>query len=514
LTACGKATTEAPPVTEATKPPEPTTAPPPAKVVKITFVESWFGIPQFKEVIDPVTKVISEKMQSEGLPVEIESMILEDHQNKYTLLYASGADFTMAFDAPWYKMTTLRTQGALVALNDLLDAHGPKLKEEITEKIYNTNLIDGKLYGIPAAYYYGGTTGVIFREDLRKKYDVPMPTSEGGWRSLEPFLDAVMKNNPEMIPFANQTLWPMNSCTWARPGWGANGPTKTGVGIPDVTKGYTFINEEDDPVGVDAAKLLREWWEKGYINKTDLPSSASSQNAQVDFVYPGKAAACIENEPEYKRIDQTKQMQASIPDAELMGVDMTGARAGKGKKLGQLKQWNFVVFNINAPVEQQEAGIKFFNWLASSQDNIDLWMMGIDGVNYKKEPNLRFSEIAGVDQARNYRRMWYVSGLSGRLQRQPVDLPVEAEDALKFFSTESNWEFTPYESFEPDVKAIEVETAKLNGVYDEATHGMNTGQVATEEAVKKVKQMLDDNGRQEFKEKLQKQLDDYIAAHK
>ena len=131
-----------------------------------------------------------------------------------------------------------------------------------------------------------------------------------------------------------------------------------------------------------------------------------------------------------------------------------------------------------------------------------------------KEADLRFSEIEGVDQSRNYRRMWYVSGLSGRFQRQPIDLPKEAEEALKFYSTESNWAFTPYEAFEPDVKALEIETAKLNAVYDEAVHGMNTGQLPTDEAVAKVKQMLDDNGRQTFREKIQKQLDDYIAAHK
>jgi hypothetical protein len=100
-----------------------------------------------------------------------------------------------------------------------------------------------------------------------------------------------------------------------------------------------------------------------------------------------------------------------------------------------------VYFRGNAPKEQQIAGIQFFNWLVGSQDNLDLWLMGIEGVNYKKEDNLRFSEIPGIDAARNYRRQWYVSGVSGRFQRQPVDLPKAASDALMFFSTESNCDF-------------------------------------------------------------------------
>ncbi len=486
----------------------------PAKApIRITMVESWFGIPQFKESIDPITQAISKKMQSEGTNIEIVSLILDEHDTKYPALYAAGADFTMAFDAPWYKMDTLRVQGALLAIEDLVDANGAQLKQEITDKIYQANFIDNHLWGVPAAYYYNGTKGVIYREDLRKKYGVPMPTSEEGWPSLEPFLQAIQKNEPNVLPFVNIPTQSLAQYTRGLRPW-APGVPQTGVQIPDVTKDFKLADYEDINYVVEIAQLLRTWWEKGYVNKTDMPSSGSSQNAQIDFVYPGKAMSCVENEPEFKWVDQTKQIKASLPDAELMGVDMSGMRAGKEKPLGALKQWNFIVFNASAPKEQQTAGIQYFNWLASSQDNMDLWLMGIDGVNYKKEDNLRFSEIDGVDQARNYRRQWYVSGLSGRFQRLPADLPQVALDALTFFTTESNWVFNPYEQFAPDTKALEVDSAKLNAVYLEAVHGLMSGQVATDEAVKQTKQMLDDAGRQTYKEKLQKQLDDYIAAHK
>jgi putative aldouronate transport system substrate-binding protein len=492
--------------------PAPTSGSVSAGPVKITFVESWFGVPQFKESIEPITKALSDKAKAEGLDVEFQSLILDDHETKYPALYASGADFTMAFDAPWYKMTTLRAQNALLQLEGLFDQFGAKLKEQVTEPIYKANFVGEHIYGIPTAYYYGGTGGVIFREDLRAKYNAPAPTSEEGWPSLEPFLDAVMKNEKGLIPFGNVTTQSLTGYDRNLLSW-APGATKTGVVIADATKDWTFIDEEDNPAFIETARLLRSWWEKGYVNKTDLTFSGSSQNAQIDYVYPGKIAACVENEPDYKWVDQSKTMEASIAGASLRGVDMSGMRAG-AKGLGSLKQWNFVVFNANAPKEAHEAGIKWFDWLVSSQDNIDLWMMGIDGTNYQKEDNLRFSEVSGIDPARNYRRQWYVSGVSGRFQRQPKDLPPEAEEALKFFSTVDNWVFNPHERFEPDVKALEVESAKLNAVYDEAVHGLNTGQVATDEAIAKMKKMLDDAGRQEYKVKLQKQLDDFIATNK
>ena len=146
LAACGTAApqapqaTEAPSATEATAATEapaateaaPTAAPAQGTPVKITMVESWFGVPQYKESIDPVTQAISQKMQSEGVNIELESMVLDDHANKYTVLYASGADFTMAFDAPWYKMTSLRDLCALAPIESLVEECGPNLKQEIT----------------------------------------------------------------------------------------------------------------------------------------------------------------------------------------------------------------------------------------------------------------------------------------------------------------------------------------------------------------------------------------------
>jgi len=488
-------------------------ASPNAAPVTITMVESWFGIPQFKESIDPITQAISAKMQSEGLNIELISMILEDHTNKYPALYAAGADFTMAFDAPWNKMNTLRDQGALAPLEDLVEQVGPDLKTAVTEKIYAANFMNGHLYGVPAAYYYSGTGGVIYREDLRTKYDAPMPTSEAGWPSLEPYLQALVDNEPDLIPFANVATQSLIGFNRNRKAW-APGVTKTGVTIVDATQGWSLVDEEENASMLETAELLRAWWEKGYVNKTDLPSSGASQNSQVDYIYPNRAAACVENEPDFKWVQQNKDMQASMAGAQLMGVDMIGERAGVTKGLGNFKQWNFVVFNANAPAEQHQAGIEYFNWLASNQDNLDLWLMGVDGVNYKKEENMKFSELEGVDASRNYRRQWYVSGMSGRFQRQAADLPPEAEEALKFFTTEENWVFNPYEGFEADTKALEIESAKLNAIYDEAVHGLFSGQQPVADALTKMKQMLDDAGRQEYKEKLQAQLDAYIAANK
>jgi len=512
LAACTPQATTAPTTAASTTVP---TAP--AKTVKITMVESWFSVPQDKTINDPVMKAISDKMKAEGLNIEIQSMVLDDHQNKYPLLYASGADFTMAFDAPWYKMDTLRTQGSLVVLDDLFPKYGPRLMTEVTDKILKMNKWDGHWYGIPTAGAYGGTCGVVIRQDLLEKYGAPAPDPMKGWPSLQPYLEAIAKNEKGMIPFAVNQAYAMiheNFLLRRKLGKWSGVDGKTGVIVPNIDKGYVLQNVEDIPEYVDAAKLLRTWWENGLVNKSDLAASGPTVVDLNDYFIPGKAGTVIENEPDYKYIEDQKLLKSSLPDAKVMGYDMSGIRAGRYRPVGELKQWNFIVFNAGAPQEEQVAAVQYFDWLVSNQDNIDMWLMGIDGVNYKKEDNLRFSEIPGIDSAKNYRRQWYVGGVSGRFQRLPSDLPADALAQVQWENDEKAWDFCPYEGFNIDLKAVEIETAQIQAAWAEAYHGFGTGQMTTDEAIAKMKKTLDDAGRQQYKEKVQKQLDDYIAANK
>lgn len=56
----------APAAKEPAKEAAPAAAPANGAPVKLTLVESWFGVPQFKESIDPITKALSEKAQAKG----------------------------------------------------------------------------------------------------------------------------------------------------------------------------------------------------------------------------------------------------------------------------------------------------------------------------------------------------------------------------------------------------------------------------------------------------------------
>jgi hypothetical protein len=221
----------------------------------------------------------------------------------------------------------------------------------------------------------------------------------------------------------------------------------------------------------------------------------------------------MQNDAEVKAWQEfDPMMKQANPDAWLKGYDMTGISTGKFKGMGGLKQWNFVVFNASAKPEAQQAGVEWFNWLSSSQDNIDLWLMGIEGTNWKKEDNMRYSDIEGADPSTNYRRQWYVSGISGRFQRLAVNIAPEAEAIIKANAAEENWVFNPFEALSIDRGPLEEAMTKVGAIRDEAGHAMATGQLTAAESIAKYKTMMDEAGRQELRELMQKQIDEYLAS--
>ncbi len=478
----------------------------PAKTLtEVSLVECWFGVPQIPETMEAMAQVISKRAQDSGLNVEYKSLILDDRQTKYPVLYASGEKFTMAFDAPWVQMTNLIEQDYLAPMEDLIKQHGPKITELDTPDILNANYMSGHLYGIPAYFYYHQTSGPEIRTDLREKYGAPEPTDE--WASLEPYLEAIKKNEPDMIPFVVDptTSWGFGTGFLALHSAAVNPADRmVGAVLPDVWDHRTYTDVEEMDIVKENIALVRSWAEKGYINKSKI---------EGDPFTAGKAAARINNEPDFKYWDSEKGVAKNVPGGKVMGYDMSGMRSGKVKRDRRLLQWNFIVTNKSAPDESKTAGVQFFNWIMSSQDNIDLWLFGEEGKNYKKGEDLTFTEVEGVDPARNYRRTWYVGGMPGKHQRIAADTPQKARDTLKFLSDPANYLPNPIEGFQPDIKPVETQLAALRAADGEAKFPMLSGQDVPEKTLKTYKDTLDAAGRQEVKQIFQKQLDEWIAKN-
>jgi putative aldouronate transport system substrate-binding protein len=501
-----------------------TATPAPAAPKLITYVDSaGFGVPQYKESIDPIAEALSQKMQAEGVNLQLRVLLLDDPVNEYPLLFASGAEFTFAFDAPWKAMNSLRDQGYLRPLENLLPDY-PNIIEAITPEVIEYNYMLGHLYGLPTGFYVQTSAAgtLVYRQDLAEKYGLYPITSLD---ELEVFFDEILANEPGMIPFgADPTFnaFYLGGAPWGwyqpeqyPPKYSYNpGNAMIGGQVEDVLRAkltYVDNNKEDSfRASVDRA---RQWQEKGYVNKNML--QLLEVNAFDEFFNPGKCGAIAYNEGILKaKMLIQPALQTFIPEAKAAGFDQNQTRAGGTIGFAQFKQWNFQVFNSNMALEDTKAGLQFFDWLLADQDNIDIWLMGIDGVNYKKLPNMRYEDLPDVDGTTNYRRRWYVAGVPGRFERVPADASDEYLEVLEYITNPEYHMPNPMELFEPDRKVVETELAQCQAAETEALPPLEAGEVADINAgIAAYGQALDAAGRQVVKAVFQEQLDAWLAEN-
>jgi len=403
-----------------------TSTPAPEARKVITYLETaGFGVPQYSETIDPIAEALSKKMQAEGLNLEFKVLVLDDPRNEYPMLAAGGADFTWSFDGQWYHMLDFLAQGYFRPIEALLPEYGPNIIKAIGQDLINTNYMKGHLYGLPTGFALSCEAGGLYRLDLAEKYGMGRLHNLD---ELEAFLYEVKKNEPDMIPFASDSNWtaagmpgPWHGYVPPRTGLDLPGdiPGKAGLAMDDIIEGrLNYVDGESKARSRAGYERCRLWMEEGLVNRNMLQLQTLS--ADEELFCPGRAAAMCFTEPVIKAelLFQPK-LESYVPGAKAAGFESSMWRDGADIKWARFVVWNFQCFNANMALEDTIAGLKFFDWLLADQDNIDIWLFGIDGVNYTKLPNMRYRDIPGIDGTTNYRRRWYIAGVPGKFERVP-----------------------------------------------------------------------------------------------
>lgn len=120
-----------------------------------------------------------------------------DWDQKYKLLLSSGQSIDLIFTADWTQYQAYAKKGAFLAIDDLLPKAAPALQQFVPQDMWEAVKIDGKIYTVPATYKEYVTNGFVWREDLRKKYNLPQPTDLA---SYEAYMEGIKKNEPKMSP--------------------------------------------------------------------------------------------------------------------------------------------------------------------------------------------------------------------------------------------------------------------------------------------------------------------------
>ena len=153
-----------------------------------------------KKVEDKINEILLEKINA---TISFRHTTYTDALSKYKMVLSSGEDCDLIYTANWLEYANLAAKQAFYPLDELLDTCMPEVKALFTEEVWNAMRIDGTIYSVPDAgrTTYGGRLHV-WREDLRKKYDLPVPDT---FENLEAYLEGVKANEPEQTLIARNT---------------------------------------------------------------------------------------------------------------------------------------------------------------------------------------------------------------------------------------------------------------------------------------------------------------------
>ena len=233
--------------------------------------------PKDEEAVEEaINKILLEKVNA---TVDFQFSTWTDWSQKYNLELTSGtAD--LIYVANWNNYATLANSGAFADLADLL-AYAHNISTKMDQSLLDQCRVGGKMYAVPNTWPEFTINGISYREDLRAKYNLPVPNSI---ENVEAYFEGIKKNEPTQgilavttgestglqIAFDAATIlnikypWVTNN---ALPyGLAANYDTPSTV--------YDYWNSDDF---VEDMKLLKKWADAGYWSRSALSDTNDSE---------------------------------------------------------------------------------------------------------------------------------------------------------------------------------------------------------------------------------------------
>ncbi|MBW7455321.1 ABC transporter substrate-binding protein [Paenibacillus sepulcri] len=193
--------------------------------------------------------------------VKLKPVDFGSYDQKLNVSISSGEPIDIVWTtASWLlKYNENVKKGAFLALDDLLPKYAPKTFNDMMPARFWEDVkadTDGKIYAVPSYQVAATAFGFVFQKRFTDKYNFDT-TQVKSLEDLEPFLETLKKNEPDVIPFAFQA--------------GNNGPQDPA--LKDYSGGITY-NPDDPYKNIDKLatpqyksylELMHSWYEKGYI---------------------------------------------------------------------------------------------------------------------------------------------------------------------------------------------------------------------------------------------------------
>jgi putative aldouronate transport system substrate-binding protein len=425
----------------------------------------------YQAVVDELNKYLSEKINT---TIDFRFTTWTDWATKYNLVLSSGEQCDLMYASSWTNYSTLAQTGAFLALDDLLEEYAPNLYKLIDPSIYDMCKVGGALYSIPADQKTYDASGIRYREDLRKKYDLPVPNT---LENFEAYISGIQKNDPDQgllspIAISNSYMssFYMNSIfslkySLSLANYGLTASYESPMEVTDYWRSTDFVQD---------MTLLKKWADMGFWSKSSLSKT------DADSFDEGLTVAEVSGINQDKWIGSYNLAKEKHPDWEI-GYVTYGLINNTLAPASPLQNATVIPYNSKNP----ERALIALDFLMTDETANDLVQYGIQGKHWNLVDGKYYEEIK--DSGFSYENMnsWDLRNHLFKKEMKPSDDTSYKDmmDSYDVASANTKWQGKDLKTgFVEDYSSYEIERANLISVIAQYLTPIQAGLVDDVEA--------------------------------
>lgn len=456
---------------------------------------------------------LNEKLKKDiNTTIELNYIGWGDVQSKYPLVLASGEDLDFIFSADWNYYVQQATKGAFYELTpEELATYMPLKSAAIDPAAWDAARIDGRIFMIPGSTPDRKVSVAVLRKDIMAEAGL---TEVKRFSELGPYLEAVKKNHPDMIglnldsqfdlPTPYQYLLREKIAYQSAPVDSGN-PMAQGIAYDyeDASgKLYSMVEEPYLSAQKYAAHIMKDWYDKGYVNKNPYANKIRSKDNFAD----GKSAIALGN---------TNDVASVIEAAQAKGIETYVLPALTAGGKAPQNSWTNNGISIAANSKNPERVMQAFDLIMEEPSYVYLTYFGVEGKNYVITADDTIGLPDGVTSESNTyppdaAGFWFVNkDLFKPMSNWPQPY-IEHQEQVKDYLVD----FT-YNGFTFNSDKVKTQISNLANASTQYANPIYIGAVKdVDQAFEELAKNLNSAGLDKVKEEVQAQADVYLAARK
>ena len=436
--------------------------------------------PDQKVMEEEANKIVKAKLNAtiKFMPFDFAS-----YDQKLNTVVAANEEADIIFTANWkFNYEQNARKGAFIPLEGLIEKYAPSLKKNVPPTYWDGLKVDGKIYAIPNIQINAGQSYVAIQKQLVDKHKIDVSKIKK-YEDIEPVLEIIKKNEPDMIPIDNWgSSYFLSPKMWEIPG---------GNGIQVYKDDKTFKVQPliDTPETKAKYKLLREWYLKGYIFKDAVTAK------RADYYPKGKVAVQVHvsNKPGLEAVLKQSNGGFDVVIVPISEVTSTGYNPSTNMAISRTSK-------------NPERAMMFLDLLDADKQLYNIIANGIEGKHYDKLPAGTIKTKAdsayapGVD--------WVFATQFNALVKegQPLDVWEQTK------KMNASAKVSPLAGFNFNSEAVKTELASVNAVKAEYDKGFEAGMFDVDKLLPEYITKLKNAGQDKIEAEAQKQLDVFLKA--